>query len=335
MEMRTLGRTGLAVSAVGFGGIPIQGIPPVEADRVLHAALDAGINFIDTARGYTDSEEKIGRALKGRRGEYILATKALSRDAAGMARELAESLKNLQSDYIDLYQLHGIGSIAQLEQVLAPEGAYETLARAREAGKVRFIGVTGHGRDTLKQAIETGAFDTVQHPFNPIEQEWLSEVIPTAKAENFGIIGMKPVAGGALTNVAAALRFELTSGIDVVIPGMKSIAEVTANAAVGNNLRAPSDEELSALMEEKELWGTRFCRRCGYCMPCPNGLNIPMLLLLQAYEERYDLKDWAAERLTTLEKHYGDCLTCGTCLDKCPYELPIPDLLRRSARQRA
>lgn len=335
MEMRTLGRTGLTVSAIGFGGIPIQGLTPLEAGRVLNAALDAGINFIDTARGYTDSEAKIGRALRERRSEYILATKALSRDADGMARELAESLRNLQTDHIDLYQLHAVGSAKQLEQVLGPGGAYETLARARDAGQVRFIGVTGHSRDVLKQAVETGAFDTVQHPFNPIEREWSEDVIPAAKARNVGLIAMKPVAGGALANVAAALRFELTAGMDVVIPGMQSIEEVKANAAAGIELRPPTEAELAALQEEAEHWGTRFCRRCGYCMPCPNGLNIPMLLLLQAYEERYDLKDWAAERLAGLEKHYDDCISCGTCLERCPYELPIPELLQRSATQKS
>ncbi|MCK4305217.1 MAG: aldo/keto reductase [Candidatus Eisenbacteria sp.] len=333
METRILGKTSLDVSVVGLGGIPIQGLSFDDSALVLHKALDCGITFIDTARGYTDSEEKIGRALSSRRSEFILASKALSRDAAGMAKEIETSLRDLQTDFIDIYQLHAIGSDKELAQVLAPGGAYEALARAREQGKVGFLGITSHSRPALIAAIQTGAFDTVQHPFNPIEIEWSDDVIPAATEAGVGIIAMKPAAGGALTHVPAALRFELTRGIDVVIPGMDSIAQVEENAAVGERLRPPNHAELLALACEKERWGGRFCRRCGYCMPCPNGLHIPMLLLLHAYYERYDLIDWALERLAGLEKKYSDCTACGECLEKCPYHLPIPDLMARGAEQ--
>lgn len=333
MQKNTLGRTAMAVSVIGFGGIPIQQVSEAEASRILNHALDRGVNFIDTARGYTDSESKIGKALKHRRGDFFLATKALSRDAAGMAKELETSLRELQTDCIDLYQFHAIGTREQLDQVLGPDGAYSVLQKARRDGKVRFIGVTGHGRDILKAAIETDAFDTLQHPFNPIETEWEDAVIPTAKAKNIGLICMKPVAGGAIDNVPAALRFSLHKGMDVLIPGMDSIEQVDQNCEVGDNLRPPTAEELTILAAEKEAWGDRFCRRCGYCMPCPNGLNIPMLLLLHGYHERYGMTDWALERLEGLDKKYDDCVACGDCLSRCPYQLKIPEFMEKAGKE--
>ena len=327
MEKRRLGKTDMYVSAVGFGGIPIQGISAAEAERILHHALDRGINFFDSARAYTDSEEKIGRALSGKRQSFFLASKALSRTAESMTAELETSLRNLRTDYIDLYQVHSVGDLEQLERILSPGGAYEALSRAREAGKIRWIGVTGHSRPVLFKAVETGLFDTVQLPFNPIEDEWEQDVLPAARAAGLGTIGMKPVAGGAIRNIPAAIRFSLTRGIDVSIPGMDAAEQVDDNTSAAEGLAPLSDEELEMLEREKELWGNRFCRRCAYCMPCPEGLNIPFLLLIDAYYTRYELEGWAKERLAALPKGYGDCTACGECLERCPYNLPIPDMM--------
>ncbi len=333
MEKRMLGRTDLSVSVIGFGGIPIQRSSQIEVDQILHRALDRGINFIDTARGYTDSEAKIGQALSGRRNDYILASKALSRDFTGMTNELEASLRDLKTDMIDLYQLHAVGTEEQLTRVLAPDGAVAALRQAQNRGMIRYIGVTGHSRQTLEMAVASGAFDTVQFPFNPIETEWAETLIPAAEKHNVGLIGMKPVAGGALTHVEAALRFSLSRGLDVVIPGMDSVEQVNQNSGVGIDLRPPTESEIASLNKECDFWGERFCRRCGYCLPCPNGLNIPMLLLIHAYFERYTLQQWAAERLSGLDKKYTDCVSCGECLPRCPYNLPIPDLLSEAGKQ--
>jgi predicted aldo/keto reductase-like oxidoreductase len=335
MERRILGKTDLEVSVVGFGGIPIQGLSATAAEKVLLSAQECGINFIDTARGYTDSETKIGRFLTGRRNDWVLASKAMSRDAIGMQAELEASLKDLVTDWIDLYQLHGVGTDEQLAQVLAPDGAYQALDKARQAGQLRYIGVTGHSRETLLKAIKSGMFDTVQHPFNPIETEWADEIIPAAQRAGMGIIGMKPLAGGALQQAPAALKYSLTHGMDVVIPGMDSVEQVRDNATAGLNLQPPSPEEMTAIKEEKKTWTGQFCHRCGYCLPCANDLNIPFLLLLQAYYERYGLKGWAQERLGGLEKKYSDCLACNECLSRCPYDLPIPDMMRKAREQLA
>ena len=170
----------------------------------------------------------------------------------------------------------------------------------------------------------------MQLPFNPIESEWEEDVLPAAREAGMGTIGMKPVAGGAIRNIGESLRFSLTRGIDISIPGMDSVSQVDENTAAGEELRAPSKEELAALEGEKELWGEKFCRRCAYCMPCPQGLNIPFLLLIEGYYTRYELHDWARERLGALSKTYSDCTACGECIEKCPYDLPIPDLMKEA-----
>jgi predicted aldo/keto reductase-like oxidoreductase len=333
MIKRILGRTGMAVSVIGFGGIPIQRLAFPEAEEILLSALDRGINFIDTARGYTDSEQKIGRVLKKRRDQVVIATKATARDQAGMTAELEQSLVNLNTDVIDLYQIHAVESDQQLDQVLGSGGAFQALDKAREQGKVRFIGVTGHVHQVLERAVKTGLFDTVQHPFNPLETDWLNDVIPAAKAQGLGTIGMKPIGGGALGYVPLALRFSLTQGMDLIIPGMDSLDQVRENASVGETLTPLNEEELALFEEERARLGPHFCRRCGYCMPCDNGLHIPYLLLLQAYYERYDLPDWSMDRLATFEKKYWDCAACGECTLRCPYNLPVADLMKRGAEQ--
>ena len=318
---------------VGFGGIPIQKLSFKDAERVLLHAVERGINFFDTARGYTDSEKKMGRAFKARREKVYLVSKAMSRDFRGMTLELETSLRDLQTETIDLYQLHSVASEKILERIIGPRGALEALLKARQAGKIRWIGITGHSRPVLLKAVKTGLFDTVQFPFNPIEDEWEQDVIPAAKEKGMGIIGMKPVAGGAIRNVSASIRFTLSKGVDVSIPGMDSIEEVDENALAGEAPKKITDKELVKLKEEKEIWGGKFCRRCGYCMPCPQGLNIPFLLLIEAYYSRYDLKEWALSRLKKLDKKYDDCIACGECLEKCTYELPIPDLMKKSCKR--
>lgn len=333
METRRLGKTDLTVSVIGFGGIPIQGASLEEADRIFKKALELGINFFDSARAYTDSEEKMGRTLPAVRDKIYIATKALSRTAPKLAAEIETSLRNLRTDVIDLYQLHSVGSLKELDAVLAPGGAYDALAKAQEQGKVRWVGITGHSREVMLKAIETRRFDTVQFPFNPIEDEWAEQVIPAAKKAGAGTICMKPFAGGAIRNHRAALRFELARGMDVVIPGMDAVEQVVENASVGAELAPPGPRDLEELAADKTRWGEKFCRRCAYCMPCPNGLNIPFLFLIEGYYSRYELRDWALQRLAGLEKKFADCKGCGECLEKCPYGLPIPDMMKDAAKR--
>ncbi|MFZ5639328.1 MAG: aldo/keto reductase [Bacillota bacterium] len=332
MEYRKLGRTGLEVSAVSMGGIPVQRVDETVAVQVIDAALEAGINFFDTARAYTDSERKFGRVFgRDRRGAFI-ATKSMARTREDMAREIDRSLTDLQVSRIDLYQLHNIKDEAALGKVLGPDGALTALEDARQQGKIRFIGITGHIPAVLVKAVATGRFDTVQFPFNAIETAAADELIPLARQMNIGTIAMKPLAGGALTSGPAALRFILEHGVDTVIPGMDAVEQVTLNAAAGAPVRPLTTEERQGLLQEAAALGERFCRRCEYCQPCPEGIDIPMIFLLDGYYTRYDLKGWAVERYRPLQKNASHCVECGECEVRCPYSLPIRKMLKESRR---
>jgi len=324
----TLGQTGLRICRVGFGGIPIQRLAPADSDTVISAAVDGGINFFDTSRIYTDSESKLGRVLPAHRDQVIIASKTYSRDGAGARKDLETSLRELRTQRVDIYQLHNIGSESELDRVLAPGGALEALDQARQQGLVRYIGITGHKPWIVLKALEAYPFATVQVPVNIIEQSSLDALIPAACERGIGVIAMKPVAGGALREVGLNLRFILTSGVDVAIPGMDSPEQVTQNLKSLEGLSPLNPEEMARLEAERECLGDHFCRRCEYCMPCPEGLNIPFLHLVEGYYFRYDLKEWAWERLQSMEKSYADCTACGQCVSRCPYELDMPNLFR-------
>ncbi|MBD3278566.1 MAG: aldo/keto reductase, partial [Candidatus Aegiribacteria sp.] len=262
-----LGRTGLEVCRMGFGGIPIQRLSMDDACDVVRAALDAGVDFVDTARGYTDSEVKIGKVLESWDGNVAVATKSMARTRDDMMRDIEISLGNLGVDSIDLYQCHNIASEEQLEKALGDGGAVSALVEARDAGMIEHIGITGHKPWIVKQALELFPFETVQVPFNIIETSAAEELLPFAREKGVGTIGMKPVAGGAIRNVLLNFRFILSSGIDVIIPGMDDEEEVLENLSVLEDQRPLSDTEMKVLLQEKEELGENFCRRCEYCMP--------------------------------------------------------------------
>lgn len=330
MNYRELGRTGLKVSAVSMGGIPIQRIDFKEAAEVVKIALEKGINFIDTARAYTDSEEKLGKALSACRDKVYLATKAMSRTKTEMARDIDISLEKLKTDYIDLYQLHNVKDNDNLKKVLAPGGALEALKDAQKAGKVRFIGITGHIPSVLVNAVKTGEFDTVQFPFNPVETSGGDELLPLAKEMNIGTIAMKPFAGGAIQAPVLSIRFILEQGLSTVIPGMDDVKQVEQNISAANG-KPLTEEERRVLAQEISTLGARFCRRCEYCQPCPQGIEIPTIFLLEGYWSRYGLKEWAVNRYKPMQAKASDCIECGNCEKKCPYQLPIMQMLKEAA----
>lgn len=335
MREVTLGKSGLRVPAVGFGGIPIQRLTPEESDRVLEEAIERGVRFFDNARIYTDSESKMGRVLPRYRDKIVLATKSFQREGAKVREDLETSLRELRTDRIDLYQCHNIASEAELERALSPGGALETMVKAKEEGKILHIGITGHKPWIVTKALKSFPFETAQFPFNYLETKALEELIPLCKSMNVGTIAMKPVAGGALREVALNLRFIFSSGLDLVIPGMDGIRQVAENLAVLDLPMELTDEEVQRLEAEKKRLGDGFCRRCEYCMPCPKGLNIPFLHLLKAYYFLYDLKDWAWGRLEALPKKYTDCEGCGVCVKRCPYNLDTPKIFRETWKKMA
>jgi len=322
----TLGATGLKISRMGMGGIPIQRLAVVQADRLLENAVASGINFFDTARGYTDSESKFGRILPRYRGQVVIASKSFSRDAAAMMKDIDTSLEQLRTDYIDIYQCHNIASENDLARAMADDGAVAAMVKAKQMGKIRHIGLSGHKPPLVKKALSYFPFATIQIPCNFMETESLPGLIPLAKERRVGVIAMKPVGGGNIREITLNFRFIFNQGVDVAIPGMDAERQVSENAAALNDLSPLGEAEVALLQKEKDRLGGSFCRRCEYCMPCPQGLPISFLHVLKNYYFLYDLKDWVWERLGALAKNYSDCLACGECVKKCPYQLDMPKI---------
>lgn len=333
LEKRRLGRTNLEVSAVSFGALPIQRCTLEEAEPVLVEALQAGINFIDTARAYSDSEEKIGTYLAKDRNKYYLATKSMERSYEGMKRDIELSLQTMQTDYINLYQIHNIKRREDLDAVLQDDGALRALQEKKQEGKIGFIGVTGHNFDLLTEAIATDYFDTVQAPFNIVEQEALKKLFPLALQKDIGTIVMKPVGGGQIEQVELSLRFILEHEGLVAIPGMDKVEHITQNIKAAKPIRQLSKEERDALTQEAELVGKVFCRRCGYCMPCTVGIDIPQLFIFRLQYNRYGLTKAIPVRYNNMEKKASDCIKCGVCEKRCPYDLPIINWLEEMAQK--
>lgn len=330
MEMKILGKTGLTVSAVGFGGIPIQRIKKEEARPLLQAVRAAGINYIDTAKAYTVSEEWLGEALRGMRDEFVLATKSMARTKEAMAADIEDSLRKLQTGYIDLYQIHN-PSMAQLTQVMEPGGALEALTEAKEAGKIGHIGLTAHSREVFERALELDFVETVMFPYNIVETQG-EELIKRCAEKNIGFIAMKPMAGGAIEDGTLAMRFILqNSAVTVVIPGMYCAEEVHQNCAAAENKSPLTAEECAKIDAVRAELGENFCRRCNYCAPCTVGISIPSVFLFEGYLSRYNLQDWAHERYATLNVKASACIGCGECEERCPYHLPIREMLKRAA----
>ena len=330
MEYRILGKTGLKISRMGFGGIPIQRVD-AEATRQLMLRLSsAGVNYIDTARGYSVSEEYLGYALEGIRDRFVLATKSMARSKEDMARDVDISLSNLRTDYIDLYQIHN-PSAADLERVMAPGGAVEALQEAREQGKIGHIGITLHSVELFEKALELPWVETIMFPYNIVETQ-AEELIHRCKEKNIGFICMKPLAGGAIEDATTAIRFVCANDdVSVVIPGMAALEEAEQNLAAVNDASALTEEELRKIQSIRDALGTNFCRRCNYCAPCTAGIPISAVLLMEGYYSRYDLKDWAVNRYNAMDKTASDCLDCGVCEERCPYNLPIRQMLKKSA----
>ena len=330
MEYRILGKTGLKISRMGFGGIPIQKIDAEGTKVLMHQLKDAGVNYIDTARGYTVSEEYLGYALEGIREHFVIATKSMSRTKEAMAADIETSLKNLHTDYIDIYQVHN-ATPEQLQQVVAPGGALEALLEAKEAGKIGHIGLTAHSLDTFKLALDMDWVETFMFPYNIVETQ-AEKLIHKCAEKNIGFVDMKPLAGGAIENGTLALRFICANdAVTVVIPGMAEPKELEQNIAAVSNTAPITAEEKAAFLEVRNQLGTNFCRRCNYCQPCAAGINISGAFLFDGYLQRYGLGEWAKSRYATIPVKASACIGCGACEARCPYNLPIRDMLKKVA----
>lgn len=332
MEYVTLGKTGLKISRLGFGGIPIQRVDAATTKKLIVAMAEKGINYIDTARGYTVSEAFLGEALEGYRDKFILATKSMARDKAGMAADIETSLKNLRTNYIDIYQVHN-PNVEQLEQVMAPGGALEALLEAKKAGKIGHIGLTGHTMELFEKAVTLPWVETFMFPYNIVERQG-EELMHRCAENHIGFIVMKPLAGGAIEDANLALRFICANpDVSVVIPGMYDLKEIDMNLKAVENTSPLTEAEVKKMEEIREQLGSNFCRRCNYCQPCTVGIHISGVFLFQGYLDRYGLSDWARGRYDTLPVKASDCIECGACEPRCPYNLPIREMLKEAAKK--
>ena len=330
MEYRKLGKTGLTISRMGFGGIPIQRIDAEGTRKLLHEMADKGINYIDTARGYTVSEEYLGYAMEGIRDKFVVATKSMARTKEAMAADIETSLRNLRTDHIELYQVHN-PSMEQLDQVIGKDGALEALMEAREAGRVGHIGLTCHSVQVFERALELDWVETIMFPYNIVERQG-EELIRKCTEKNVGFIAMKPLAGGAIEDASLALRYICANkNVTVVIPGMAEEGELDENIQACEDEKSLTEEELKKIEDVKKQLGTDFCRRCNYCAPCTVGINIPSVFLFAGYLQRYNLADWAKDRYSTLAVKASACVGCGECEKRCPYHLPIREKLKKCA----
>lgn len=327
MQTRTLGKTGLATSAVGFGGIPIIRLDREAAAALLRHAVDRGITFFDTANRYMDSEEKMGQAFVGIRQAVVLATKTGMRGAKEAMAELELSLTRLKTDYIDLYQPHQVSNPDEFETLMGPGGAMDALVKAREQGKIRHIGVTSHSLDMARKLVATGVFATIQFPYNIIETEAAADLFPEARAKGLGILVMKPFAGGMLDDGDLALRFLRREPDLLVLAGCDTAEQVDQAAGVFAGEAVWTEADAARAEAYRQELGSRFCRRCEYCQPCPQGVRITYAMMYRVVTRRLSpakAVDFAGATMETV-RH---CIDCGECATRCPYNLPIPEMLR-------
>jgi uncharacterized protein len=327
MEHTLLGRTGLRVSRTSFGVLPIQRTEKEEAAGILKKAFDAGINFYDTARAYTNSEEKLGYALSGVRDQIIIATKSTAKTKKKLFEDLETSLQNLKTDYVDILQLH---NPQDLPDPGDPGSLYSGLKELQKSGKIRFIGVTNHSREKALQFLESGLYDTLQFPLCMISSEEDLAFIDLCKKENIGLIAMKALSGGLITNIPAAFAF-LRQYKDVVpIWGIQRESELDQILGLEENPPELTHAMVREIEKDKQELCENFCRACGYCLPCPAEIPIPMAARMKLLLHRMPYEQFLTDEWKEKMSRIRDCTDCGHCTDNCPYGLDTPVLLKKN-----
>ncbi len=324
MNKIKLGRTGLEVGINGFGAIPIQRISFDESRSLLQKAYDNGINFFDTARAYSDSEEKIGYALSKQRSSIVIATKSKATTKDELFSDLKTSLKMLKTDYIDIYQLHNPDLLPDPDD---KNSAYHALLELKSKGIVRFIGLTSHILEVASNAVAANLFDTLQFPINTLSSESDLQLIQKCKEKDLGLIAMKILSGGLITNAASAYAFIRQFPNVVPIWGIQRECELDEFISFSKNPPCLNNKLREVIKNDQVELAGKFCRACGYCMPCPVGIPIPtaarMSLLLRRKPYQNLITDEWKEKMNRIE----DCTECGECKSKCPYKLDTPKLL--------
>jgi len=328
MEKKRFGRTGLMVSRIAFGGIPIERLSVSEAADVVRGVIRLGVNFIDTANGYSDSEEKIGLAIKEfPRDEIVIATKTLARDKKTFNEHLDLSLRRLGTDYIDLYQHHAIPDTASYDAIMSEGGAFEGMMEAIRAGKVRFPGFTSHSITVATQIMRDGKFDAVQLPFNFIDTEAADEAIPLAKKLDMGFIAMKPLGGGRLDNIKLAIKYISSYENIIPDPGIERLSEMEEIIRIVESGEKYTEKDAALTEEIRTELGSKWCHRCDYCQPCPQGIGISAVLTVDSQMKRLPFQRVYAMASQNM-KTALECTNCRQCVGRCPYKLEVPDLIK-------
>jgi predicted aldo/keto reductase-like oxidoreductase len=329
MKQITLGRTNLRVKKFGFGGIPIQRVDEEQAVDTVRYAVAQGIDFIDTSRAYTTSEKRIGLALKQTDRPVVLATKSKERTADGILSDVETSLKALQRDYIDLYQCHFVKE-QEYPKIVSAGGALEGLQRAKEDGMIGHLGITAHSLDVLDRALEDELFDTIMVCYSFLEHEAEETLIPKALKKNIGVIAMKPLSGGVIEHPKPALKFALRQEEVLVICGVESKPLFDENWEIylGDHALDEADEKI--IMDIRNQYDKNFCRRCDYCQPCTEGIPIQAVLGVRSQVKRMGGGILTREPRASVFEKARNCSECGECMTRCPYNLPIPELIKEN-----
>lgn len=326
MEMIRLGRTELMVTKNGFGALPVQRVDMETASLILRKAYDNGINYFDTARAYSDSEEKIGKALSDVRENIIISTKTMTKTVEGFWADLETSLEKMKTDYIDIYQFHNPPFCPKAGD---GSGLYEAMVQAKEQGKIRHIGITSHSLAIAQEAVESGLYETLQFPFSYLASEKEEALVHLCKEKDVGFICMKALAGGLITRSDVAYAY-LAQFPVAPIWGIQKEWELDEFLSYNENPPALNEERLAYIEKEKQELAGEFCRGCGYCMPCPVGIEINncarMSLLLRRSPAAGHLSEAGQAKMKKIE----DCIECGQCAAKCPYGLDTPNLLKKN-----
>lgn len=329
MQKVRLGKSGLMVSRIGFGGIPIQRLNENDAVAVVKRCIDLGITFIDTANAYTTSEGRIGKAIQGQRNDLILATKTQARTKEGVGAHLAQSLKMLGTEYIDLYQFHNVNDSRSLERVLDPNGAMGVIDKAMKDGTVKHLGVTCHSIDAAKEAAKIERFETIMFPFNFMASEPGLELLELAKNHDVGFIAMKPMSGGMLTNATLSFKYLLQFPEVVPLVGIEKPEEIEEIVQVLGKTWKLTAAEKNEIQRLKDELGTRFCRRCDYCQPCTVGIPISTVMTANSFAKRLPPeRTFGPGMVTEAMKKAEACSDCGECETRCPYNLPIREIIK-------
>jgi predicted aldo/keto reductase-like oxidoreductase len=329
MEYKRLGKTDLRVSLLGFGAVQICRIPEVEAIDLVRESVDKGINLVDTAHAYPNSEELLGKALKGIRDKVIITTKSFETSKDGLLNDLETSFKRLDTDYIDIFLMHDVSKDKKLDELLN-NGVVEAIIKEKEKGNIGFIGFSCHNPDIINRYYGIEDFTVVMIPVNFISTEFVDKNYSKLVEEDIGILGMKPFGGGRMED--ARLSFKYVNQFEKVIPliGMQSKSELEENIELIKTKSHIDDSDRKSMKEIEEELGDKFCRGCGYCMPCNQGIDIVQVNFMKVLFNQFSFDDVVNPKKTKIVEQVDECIECGECIEKCPYSLEIIDMIKEN-----